>query len=99
MTTHRDPDTVHVEAGERFTIALSANPTTGYVWTRADEGDGLPLVEERMRGSLEAAGAAGVQEFSFDATVPGMHVIRFVLKRAWEAEPLEERSVTVTVTG
>lgn len=41
-------------------------------------------------------GTPVVQVFRFQAATPGAHDITFVLKRAWEPNPIETHTVTAT---
>ena len=97
MKTFEDPETIEVAPGERFAITLSGNFTTGYVWRRTGGGEALKPVGEEMRALSDVPGAAGVQEFAFEASTPGLHVLLFAYAREWEPDALQERAVEVTV--
>ena len=85
--------------GEAFSIELRASPTTGYQWHAPDLPHGLDLVDA---GFAPAAGAepgdAGTQLFRIQATKAGRHRLTFTLRRPWEPEPIDSRTVEVEVT-
>lgn len=65
-----------VEAGERFSIALSENPSTGYEWqfTRRPDPGVVRLVGsdfELEEGGEDRAGAGGTRSFRFEAVGAG----------------------------
>jgi predicted secreted protein len=85
--------------GEAFSVELKASPTTGYKWHAPDLPHGLDLIDA---GFAPVAGAepgdAGTQHFRLRATATGRHRLTFSLKRPWEQEPIDSRTVDVEVT-
>jgi inhibitor of cysteine peptidase len=72
--------------GERFTIALDANRSTGFQWEL-----GRPLDEEVVRfvdstyeQTTPGVGAGGKEIWTFDAVAPGWAKIELVYRRPWE---------------
>jgi inhibitor of cysteine peptidase len=84
--------------GDTVVVRLPENATTGYLWSMVELGEGLDLDEEHSEPSSDAApGAGGEHLFIFRAVAPGQWQVRLRLARAWEANPLEERHLTVQV--
>lgn len=100
-----DGKTVSVVAGRSFTIALSDNASTGYVWQVAsvDRSLGYPK-ETTVAGSASRPGSAGVKKFTWKTTSPfdlvGKHDIKLAKVRPWEkdAVPAATFSLTVDIT-
>jgi predicted secreted protein len=88
---HSSPGTVEVE--------LPETPGTGYVW------EPVPLpasVREVGRTFEEAAarptaGGSGTRRFRLEVGRQGRHELEFLLRRPWEAAPIERRTVTLVV--
>ena len=98
----RATDTVTGKVGERFSIRLDANPTTGYRWRLATAPD--PHVATLVGSTYEAndggrTGAGGEETWTFVARGPGRTHIVFEYLRPWEtAEPaIRRHAVHVTV--
>ena len=80
-------------------VVLPETPSTGYRWALEGEVEGAQVVGDRFEDHPTAgptAGAGGARTFSLH--VSGTVEIPFVLKRPWDSEPLERRTVTVTAT-
>ncbi|MFO7633737.1 MAG: protease inhibitor I42 family protein [Caldilinea sp.] len=90
--------TVQVAAGGRIDVELPGNPTTGYIWqvTANDESILLPIGHEFAPDS-DAAGAGGMERFSFHVMAPGEVNLELVNSRPWETDAPPERSFGVTV--
>ena len=58
----------------------------------------LWIKEELVCKPTAAPGAPGVHLYTIRANKPGTYTLRFALKRPWETEPIETRTVTLTVT-
>ena len=85
-----------VEAGPPFEIQLASAPSTGYRWEVASLPDGLEVLETDFEIAPDAAiGDPGTQRFRLRATRPGHYAVGFVLRRPWESEGLEARTVDV----
>jgi predicted secreted protein len=97
MQRFKDPEQIHVTAGERFAIVLSGNGVGGYLWRVLELPPGLTLHAQHDVAPAEAApGAAGEREFELEAAEPGSFAVRFALGREWESEPARELTVGVT---
>ena len=91
-----------VKVGERFTVELEGNITTGYGWEVAALDEGLVVQEGEVAYESAAtglAGAGGAFTFTFRAVAPGETTIELVYRRPWEKDvaPLQRQVVEVTV--
>ena len=93
--------TIDLRMGDRLSISLGGNPTTGYTWqvTAVDEQVLAPLGEPGYAASSEALGAGGVFAFEFKAVAAGKTALRLVYRRPWEKRrrPAQTFKVDVTV--
>jgi len=81
------PAAIIVAPGQRFTIELEANRSTGFQWEIGKDldDDVLTLVDTRYEEKPGAAvGAVGTEVWTFDAVAPGWAKIDFVYRRPWE---------------
>lgn len=96
-----DESQVEMQQGEVLMVTLEGNPSTGYTWERADDGDQVLEQEGEPAFTPESdkVGAGGVQVFRFHAATTGRTTLRMVYHRPWEeeVEPLETWSVEVVV--
>jgi inhibitor of cysteine peptidase len=92
---------VRVDVGERFVVALAANPTTGYRWDVEAIGDRSVV---RARGSSYvtpddgAPGAGGTQRLAFEGRAAGATTLTLRYARPFEPDDPTARIVTVDVT-
>jgi predicted secreted protein len=72
--------------GERFTIALDANRSTGFQWEleRPPDAAVVTLVDSTYEQTTPDVGAAGKEIWTFDAVAPGWAKIELVYRRPWE---------------
>jgi len=105
-----DDDTVLLELDEEATrvtmsyeqaleVRLDGNPTTGYTWKIASEGI-VELVDRSHRPTGDADGSPGITTLVFAPTATGTGDLVLIYHRSWEegVEPLETRTITITVT-
>ena len=90
---------VAMSSDQTLEIRLDGNPTTGYTWEIASEGV-VELVDRSHRPTSNAEGSPGVTTLVFTPTATGTGDLVLIYHRSWEegVEPLETRTVTVTVT-
>lgn len=76
-----------------MSISLPENPTTGYVWTYSQEGEGkVALVDEKYERDGNLPGSGGMHTFVFLGEEPGELVIAFKNSRPWEEDsPADEK--------
>ena len=85
-----------VAVGAVFDIALGCNPSTGYMWQSNPLPEGLALLGSEFAAPAHAqVGDPGQQTFHLRAERAGHYAVVLVLKRRWEAEPIETHSVEV----
>ncbi len=91
---------VSVAVHDTVTVRLPENGTTGYVWSIAERGEGLGLVDDRGVAAAAdgAVGAGGEHLFQLRAEQPGDWQVGFRLAREWESGALEERRFRVRVS-
>lgn len=79
-----DPARLSVSDGEKLTLLIPENPTTGYVWeARGEAGAVLEEVGSSfIPPSGDALGAGGIRSFHYRARKPGSALLDFVLEFA-----------------
>ncbi len=90
-------DEVASRVGEIFDIELREPATTGYRWSIARLPAALRLVDEQ-RDNWAAGGTGSPLSHTFRllASKPGVHEISFELRRPWEKQSVEVKSMKVT---
>jgi predicted secreted protein len=96
-------DTFETTVGKTFSIALDANPSTGYSWSQSIKD---PTVVAFVSNSYvtesrdpQVVGGGGTDTFTFKTLAKGSTVITLKYARSWEtgAPAAQTRTVTVTV--
>ena len=97
-TVYGPGDSITVQNGEQFTIALTANPTTGYSWA-AEDNDDVKQVSSKQLQSNSMPGAGGTQVITFEATAKGSTTLVLNYARPFEQDrpPAETEKFPVTV--
>jgi predicted secreted protein len=94
--------TVPVTLGKTFTIALSDNASTGYVWSvkSVDKTLGAPK-ETNVPGDASRPGASGLKKFTWSTKSPldlvGKHTIVLLHSRAFGSSPSSTFTVTIEI--
>jgi inhibitor of cysteine peptidase len=96
---------VTLEVGQRFTVTLESNPSTGYRWEWVDwqesnlEQIGKAQFKPRETGDPPLVGAGGWEILTFEAVSGGQMTLKLVYRRPWEEgmEPLKTFSLHVIV--
>jgi inhibitor of cysteine peptidase len=92
---------VEVNRGERISITLAGNPTTGYSWELVDFDEVVvELVgEPEYKSDSKLIGSGGAYTFTLKALAPGVTTVKLVYQRSWETdvEPMEVFEVTLNV--
>lgn len=92
--------TVEVNSGDKITITLAGNPTTGYSWELSEfDASVVELAGEAdYKSDSKLLGSGGVYTFTLKAGAPGSTVVKFIYHRSWEdAEPAQVFEVTLNV--
>ena len=98
-----DPETrFDVEAGDRFSVVLESNPTTGFAWSLAAPlpSDVVRLVDDRYHEpDTDLVGTGGHQELTFEASGDGSTYIQLWYVRRFDdpPEPAERAQFEVIV--
>ena len=94
---YSDPaETIGVNVGEMFIIALDSNPTTGYMWYEDYDDSFLQLVGHKYEQSPSGeglVGAGGTESLEFKALKQGETEIKMVYKQGWEGGSVGEEDV------
>ena len=94
--------TVSVALGRSFTIALSDNASTGYVWSvkSVDKTIGAPK-ESNIPGDVHRPGSPGLKKFTWSTKSPlnlvGKHVIVLQHARPFGNSPITLFTVTIDI--
>jgi inhibitor of cysteine peptidase len=83
----RPTDPIGLGVGERVTIRLDANPTTGHRWDPIDPPDAavVRIVGDGFTGAAaDRVGAGGSQEIVVEGVAPGRTELRLGYTRPWE---------------
>jgi inhibitor of cysteine peptidase len=91
--------TVELRTGDRLSVRLMGNPTTGYSWEVAavDAQVLTPASEPGFQASSAAIGSGGVFAFEFQAAGAGQTSLRLVYRRPWEKRRRPTRTFAVNV--
>ena len=79
---------INIAVGDRFSIELDTNPTTGYEWQLDFDNNKLKF-ENRELAINAAIGGGGIEHFNFEAIETGKTSILMRYQREWEPDPLE----------
>lgn len=90
---------VSVARGDRITVRLDENPSTGYLWSAAVTGDILEVQSSALLpGPTTSPGAGATRVIVFSSARPGTGQVRFTLARAWQPEePVDDWTLDVEV--
>ena len=96
------PPQMEVRSGERFSIRLDSNATTGYRWqlaTAPDPAIAMLVSSEYEAGDTQSAGAGGEEAWTFVARGAGRTSIVLEYARPWEhgQPPARTHAVVVNV--
>jgi inhibitor of cysteine peptidase len=101
-TYRQSGESIAVDSGKSFVIALDANPTTGYSWQlSAPPGDQVSLIDQDYTPTApQQPGSGGVQQFTFEAKAAGTTTLAFEYVRPWEKDvaPAQTATFPVSVT-
>lgn len=89
-----------VEVGDKITVKLCSNPSTGFKWDYETTRDNVLQEEDYdFEGPKEdIPGAAGKEAWTFEAVEKGTTEVRMEYSRPWEGGEKAEWTYTMTVT-
>ena len=90
---------VSVMQGDRITVRLNENPSTGYQWSAAPTGEILELASsEVLPGPTTSPGAGGARVIVLRSARAGHGQVHFTLARSWQREaPIDRWTLEVDV--
>jgi inhibitor of cysteine peptidase len=101
LTDKDNGSKVQLVPGQKLSVSLESNPTTGYSW-RANPLDekvlkqlGEPVFKADTTGLM---GAPGVEVFEFQAVGPGTTPLNMAYSRSWEKGVKPEKTFSASVT-
>ena len=100
LLTKDGPSEAALKVGEKCTVRLTENITTGYSWSyRIEKADVISLVsDEYTAPDTGLTGAPGTHEWTLKAQKPGQSKITFEYSRSWEnVKPDETQVYTIKV--
>lgn len=91
---------IEMKFGDRITIILAGNPTTGYIWETASNIS--PVLKQSKRPEFKPQsrliGAGGEYTFCYQAAARGTRELKLVYHRSWEKKaPARTFRLKVTV--
>ncbi|VVB68233.1 Chagasin family peptidase inhibitor I42 [uncultured archaeon] len=96
----RQVELIRAKVGQTFTVALPANPGTGYQWNADYDYYLLSLESSQFeKASSERVGASGESIFVFKPLRPGKTTISLVYKKSWENIAADVRTIHVEITS
>jgi len=99
LTEEDNSKTIQLNSGQKLSITLEGNPTTGYTWEveSPETGPLEQLGEPEFEPSSDALGAGGKITLHFQATSSGEMLLRLVYHRPWEQGVPPEKTFEVKV--
>jgi inhibitor of cysteine peptidase len=90
---------VSVTQGDRITVRLNENPSTGYQWSAAPTGDILEVASSEFApGPTTSPGAGGARVIVLRSARAGHGQVHFTLARSWQREePIDRWTLEVDV--
>lgn len=102
LTEADDGTEITIDIGERFSVRLDSNHSTGYRWQNITKSESVVQVgtpQYKEEPACDAPGCGGVATFTFEGAVAGKTVLQLVYSRPWENDPpLKRFEVTVLVS-
>jgi len=99
VSVYTPGQSITVDQGNQFVIALAANPTTGYSWKAAANGNVEQVKSKFVQGDSKLMGAGGTQFITFKATKRGSTTLQVDYARSFEkgTAPADTESFPVRV--
>jgi inhibitor of cysteine peptidase len=92
---------VKLGVGERATIELEANPSTGYQWEPTTEPDAAVVrvvSDTYTAGPSDRVGAAGTQKIVVEGVAAGNTTLELGYVRPWETDTAPAETATFEIT-
>ena len=97
---HESDTSISVTTGQRFVLALPANPSTGYSWKAVVANPTVvqPMGSKQVNPPGAQPGAGGTQRLSFKALAKGTTTLDLLYDRPFAQGSPGAKDVTFTVT-
>jgi len=99
LDAQENGQSVEVASGDKFTITLEGNPTTGYSWevSEFDQAVVELVGEPDYKTDSKMIGSGGVYTFTFKAAAAGTTNLKLIYHRSWEEDVEPEKVYEVTL--
>ena len=98
-------DTIEVNAGDRLTVVLCSNPTTGFRWDEEAQVSDSSVLKQEVHEFVgpeseppPPPGTPGLESWTFQTLEPGTSTISVEYGRPWEGGEKGEWTFTLEVT-
>ena len=100
VPVYHEGDSITVDKGNEFVIALDANPSTGYTWDTGDDPNVKFVSSKQVSAKNAQPGAPGTQRMAFKADKTGSSTLELAYARQFEGgvPPAKTASFDVKVT-
>jgi inhibitor of cysteine peptidase len=100
VPVYHEGDSISVDNGQEFVIALDANPSTGYTWDAGDNPNVTFVSSKQVSAKDAPPGASGTQQMTFKADKTGSSTLELAYARQFEGgiPPAKTVSFDVKVT-
>lgn len=85
----KNDDVIKTKVGEKFTIELEGNPTTGFQWLEHENTENVKLIDRDVKRVPNEIGGSNVEVLTFETIGEGVSKVRLDYKQAWEPDVLE----------
>jgi predicted secreted protein len=85
------------KVGNKITIELISNPSTGYQWIAEFDPKIIELIKEDFQPSSKLLGAGGIERFEFGALSSGVTNLKMVYKRGGEDSFTDEKNFQICI--
>ena len=89
-----------IEIGDKVTVRLCSNPTTGFQWSYEMSGDSVLKEEDHdfEEPDSDVVGASGTDVWTFEGTAKGTTEVLMEYSKPWEGGTKKEWTYRMTVT-
>ena len=89
-----------IEIGDKVTVRLCSNPTTGFQWSYEMSGDTVLKEEDHdfEEPDSDVVGASGTDVWTFEGTAKGTTEVLMEYSKPWEGGTKKEWTYKMTVT-
>jgi len=97
--TKDSSENLELNLGQRFTVDVHSNPTTGYQWIPIYNTSIIELISHNFKPSIPMRiGSSGLDSFTFKSIGHGVTELKMVYKRSAGEPPAEEKIFSISVT-